>query len=775
MKLTLIQLLIFIIACLLTHSTKAQDINIIPKPVKVEKQHGNFLVNENTIIISKNKELAKTCQQIVKKASGYKLNILADFAKKNNSIELLINNELNDLPNEGYNLKIENYKVQITGKSAHGIFNGLQSLQQLFQPTLSTQRSLNPLPCVTITDYPNFKWRGLMLDVSRHFYPTEDIKRFIDYLAFHKMNVFHWHLVDNQGWRLEIKKYPKLTSVGAWRVDREDEHWRTRDWQKESEHATYGGYYSQEEIKEVVQYAKERHIEVVPEIEIPAHVYSALAAYPEYSCFANKTTVPSGANWPNYEIYCAGKESTFRFLEDVLAEVMELFPSEYIHIGGDEADYKHWKECNDCQKRIKKEKLKDEKELQSYFIQRIEKFLNKNNRKLIGWDEILYGGLAKNATMMFWRGWHKDAPKKATSTGNDVIMTTNGFCYFNYYQGDRTMEPLSRKFTIPISKVYNWQVYPDSLTTEEQKHIIGAQANLWGEYIHTPKIAEEMVFPRLAAMSETLWTPAGNKNWDDFCSRIPTLFKWYDAMHMSYSKAIYSVKVKSKTDSTDNNKINIELEKEFSEGEIRYTLDGATPTFTSELYAKAISITENSELRAATFLNGKLLGQITKRSYNFHKAYNAHLMFECPYDKKYNAGGPKGLVDGIHGTKFPKDGKWHGVEEKDFCATIDLGELQSIEKISCAFLQSATYGIYLPLDVTFEKSVDGKDFELIDSVKNTISPKLNADTIETFKLENLQTETKYIRIKATNRKTAPQSALEKVLKAWIFVDEIVVE
>ncbi len=746
-------------------------INVMPMPNQVHYQEGSFDINARTIVVGDDKVLIKQCQQLIKAATGFNLNTAETSDLDNNVIKLELNDASVGASNEAYSLSINSNGVFIRG-GVHGIFNGLQTLRQLFIPASGVHRSSSTLAYLSIEDEPRFSWRGLMLDVSRHFYPVEDIKRFIDYLAFHKMNVFHWHLVDNQGWRIEIKKYPRLTEVGAWRPDREHEHWRTRTWPSDDEAKSYGGYYTQDEIRDIVAYAKERFVTVVPEIEMPAHVYSALAAYPEYSCFNNDIKVPAGANWPNYEIYCAGKESTFGFLEDVLHEVMDLFPSEYIHIGGDEADYAQWEKCPDCQARIKSENLSDEKELQSYFIKRIDQFLGENNRKLLGWDEILYGGLAKNATVMYWRGWHKDAPKEATSTGNNMIMTTNNYCYFNYYQGDRMHEPLARKFNIPISKVYNWQVIPEGLNEEEQQRILGAQANLWGEYIQHSKIAEEMVFPRLAALSESLWTMPDNKNWDSFCQRVPHLFRWYDVMDLNYSKAIFLPKVNANTDSLDNNQIVVELHKESSIGKIHYELNGETPTSSSPVYTIPLKLTSTTALKAATFIDDDMAGDITERLFDFHKAYRAQIVLKESYHKDYTAGGDMGLLDGLQGTKNMKDGHWQGFYMNDFSAVIDLNKKQELTQASITCLQSATSGIYLPKEMSLEISMNGKQWKSIETISHDISSKYNGDVIYKFSFDNLNAKARYIRISAVNLKQAPVSALEKRLNAWIFIDEI---
>jgi len=421
----------------------------------------------------------------------------------------------------------------------------VQTVRQLLPAAIENSSAVKgtkwSIPCVTVTDYPRFAWRGMHLDVSRHFFDVAFIKRYIDLLAMHKMNVFHWHLVDDQGWRIEIKKYPHLTEVGAWRVDREDKPWNSRMPQQPGEKATYGGFYTQEEIKEVVAYAAERHINVVPEIEMPAHVGSAMAAYPEYSCTGGPFTVPPGGVWPITDIYCAGKEETFSFLEDVLTEVMELFPSPYIHIGGDEADKTEWKKCPLCQARIRKEGLKDEAELQSYFIRRIEAFISSNGRHLIGWDEILEGGLAPGAAVMSWQGF--EGGVAAAKTGHNAVMTPVSHCYFNIYQGDPSTEPPSYRGLLTLKKVYSFEPVPAELTPEEAKYIIGAQGCLWTEYVTDSKTAEYMILPRLTALSEVVWSAPENRSWEGFSTRLLKMMEHFDAMGVSYSKGSYRVEM----------------------------------------------------------------------------------------------------------------------------------------------------------------------------------------------------------------------------------------
>lgn len=534
--LPILALSVFFFSCIDQQTTLPA---IIPQPVKMESGKGNFTLRPSAEIQYSGGEWAKNeagfLAEMLRPATGF---ALETEEGTDGDINLVIDTALKINP-EGYLLTVDRKKVTLTGCTPAGLSRGLQTIRQLLPPGIESSTVVNGLkwtmPCISITDYPRFAWRGMHLDVSRHFFDVDFIKRYIDILAMHKMNIFHWHLVDDQGWRIEIKKYPRLTEIGAWRVDREDKPWNSRTPQQSGEKATYGGFYTQEEIKEVVAYAAERHINVVPEIEMPAHVSSALAAYPEYSCTGGPFTVPPGSVWPITDIYCAGKDETFAFLEDILTEVMELFPSPYIHIGGDEADKTEWMKCQDCQARIRSEGLKDEAELQSYFVKRIERFISSKGRQLIGWDEILEGGLAPGAAVMSWRGF--DGGIEAAKAGHDVVMTPVSHTYFNLYQADPATEPLAYRGMITMEKVYLFEPVPDGLTEDEAKHIIGAQACLWTEMVQDGRTAEYMILPRLTALSEVLWSAPESKSWESFKIRLPGMMKRFDVMGLNYSKS----------------------------------------------------------------------------------------------------------------------------------------------------------------------------------------------------------------------------------------------
>ena len=436
---------------------------------------------------------------------------------------------------EGYELTVAPDSVIIRAAGQAGMFYGVQSLLQLLPPEVFAARPAPgvawEIPCVQIADQPRFKWRGFMLDVARHFFTKDEVKQLLDVLAWHKINTLHLHLTDDQGWRIEIKKYPRLTQIGAWREDAGfglDPKLSTAY----GPDGRYGGYYTQDDIRELVAYARGRHITIVPEIEMPGHSSAALSAYPELSCNGGPYT-PNAKGGIFAGVYCAGKEETFEFLQNVLAEIGPLFPGQYIHIGGDEVPKDNWKKCPRCQARIKQEGLGNEHELQSYFIRRIEKFINAQGRTLIGWSEIREGGLAQNAVVMDWIG----GAVEAASAGHDVIMSPTKFCYLDYFQStNHAAEPPAIGGYLPLRKVYSFDPLPEKLEPQYQSHILGAQGNLWTEYVPNFKHAQYMIFPRLCALAEVAWSPQAARNWDDFTRRLQTQFQRFDQLGVNYRK-----------------------------------------------------------------------------------------------------------------------------------------------------------------------------------------------------------------------------------------------
>ena len=591
------------------NSESKNELSIIPQPAKAIVNTGNFKITKNTVIYCNNKELFPIAEYMVAKISGamgFSLQIKEGTGKG-------INFEISDpsvskLGNEGYELNVTPKNVVLTANKANGIFYGIQSLLQLLPPQIkssSLQNNVNwEIPCVEIEDSPRFPWRGLMLDVSRHFFTKEEVKAYIDQLAEYKMNVFHWHLSDDQGWRIEIKSLPKLTEIGAWRAERVGDWWQ-REPRQENEPVTYGGFYTHEDIKEVVQYAKDRFVEVVPEIDVPGHSLATIVAYPEISCTHSVKEVNVGNKFYTVDenSLCPGKEITFEYLDKIFTEIAMLFPSEYIHVGGDECYKGFWSKCPDCQKRIQNEKLKDTYELQSYFIKRMEKMLEAKNKKLVGWDEILEGGLAPNATVMSWRGMENGI--KAAKEGHQVIMTPTNHCYLDLYQGEPSVEPATYSMC-RLSDSYNFEPVPDEV---DPNLILGGQGNLWSEAVPTFRHAEYMSWPRGWALAEVFWSSKENKSWENFVTRVEDHFERADFGKINYARSMYNAIVTPFTG--EDGTLKIKLDTEIKDLKIFYTFDNTNPDSYSPQYESPLSVPKNAaRLRIITYKNEKPVGKI---------------------------------------------------------------------------------------------------------------------------------------------------------------------
>ena len=573
-----------------------QGINVIPKPLSLVQNEGSFKVTKSTKFYASTPE-AKTIATFfaskIESSTGYDLAI-SEEEVSSNAIALLIDNSL-EVNDEGYTLDATDKLVSIKAKTAKGLFYGMQTLMQLLPAEIESTTVVNgiawTLPCVTIKDEPRFAYRGIMLDPCRHFIPVENIKKQLDVLALFKINQFHWHLTEDQGWRIEIKKYPKLTEIGSKRVD--------------GEGTEYSGFYTQEQIKEVVAYATERFINVIPEIELPGHALAAISAYPELSCKGDSLS-PRIIWGVEEDVYCAGKEETFKFLEDVIAEVVPLFPGEYFHIGGDECPKVRWEKCPLCQKRMRENKLKNEHELQSYFVQRIEKVLASHGKKMIGWDEILEGGLAPSATVMSWRG--EDGGIAAASMDHDVIMTpgSNGM-YLDHYQGDSKIEPVAIGGYTLLEKTYSYNPVPDTLVGLGKSNFVkGVQGNIWSEYMYTTDLMEYRIYPRILAVAEIGWTPLEGKDYKDFERRIDNALVRLDCHGINYhipqpEQPGGSINFVAFTD-----KATLEF-KTTRPVKVVYTTDGSEPTATSAVYSTPLEFNESATLKIRSVLpSGKM-------------------------------------------------------------------------------------------------------------------------------------------------------------------------
>ena len=777
-KITIPALLLF---SFLSLTASVPSPSIIPKPLKMKNLPGNFTISDHTalLFIAGSEEARNTAHLFsghLWLAGGPVLTALG-VTRNYKGIPGIIFSIRKDgsLPAEGYMLKVTKNNIIIEGGSGAGLFYGMQTLLQLLPPEIFDSKALQPgntwkVPCIAIKDQPRYPYRGMHLDVSRHFFPKEFILEYIDLIASFKMNTFHWHLTDDNGWRIEIKKYPKLMETAAWHVDREKNPWTERSPQQPGERATYGGYYTQDEIREIVEYASQRYVTIIPEIEMPAHSVEVLAAYPRLSCTGGPFTVPPGTYWPNTDILCAGNDSTFTFIEDVLSEVINLFPSEYIHIGGDEADKTRWKECPKCQSRMKSEGLKDEKELQSYFIKRVEKFLVSKGRKVIGWDEILEGGLAPEATVMSWRGI--EGGIAAARLGHNVIMTPGGYCYFDHYQGDQKTEPKAIGGYTTLKKVYSYEPAPGELTKDQLKYILGAQGNLWTEYIPTPEHAEYMAVPRMIALAEVVWTPKNLRNWTDFRQRINTEFKRLDFMHVNYCKGSDKIEIVTRFDHKDH-MLKCWLENEQPGMPVVYTLDGDDPTVKSSVYSGPFEIKKNVYIKAGMLEDGKV-GTLTERTLIYHSAIGKKVKYLEHYSYRYTGGGDEALVDGLRGTIDFHQGNWQGFLGNNIDVIIDLGKIQPVKTVFVTFLESTASWIFFPDSVTFSLSPNGKKFHSINEQLVRDPKKLDYNAIQQYSQTFPGTPARYVRVRAKNTGICPPWHEGKGEPCWLFADEIAV-
>lgn len=756
MRFSKILVLIVFISFLFSISYAQSEFNvhkIIPVPSIQSFTEGQFVLdNSKGIQFDKEFEIAG--------------NFLKRYIENGSYIPLQKANDISFLKDEsiqnpeGYKLEITPNQINIKANSDQGAFYAVQTLRQLipssFENSTFNKKSVN-IQCQTIEDAPQFEYRGMHLDVSRNLFSVEFIKKYIDALAMLKLNTFHWHLTDDQGWRVEIKKYPKLQEIAAYRNETLIGHYNTEPQQFDGER--YGGFYTQEEIKEVVAYAGSRFITVIPEIEMPGHSQAAISAYPELGCTGKQVNVAT--KWGVFEeVYCT-KEETFNFLQGVLDEVMELFPSKFIHIGGDEAPKSHWKNCPVCQQQIKDLGLRDEQELQSYFISRIEKYLNNKGREIIGWDEILEGGLAPNATVMSWRG--TNGAIVAAKEHHKVIMTPTSHLYFDYYQSDNDNEPLAIGGFLPLEKVYGFNPIPKELSTEEATFILGAQANLWTEYIPDEKQVEYMMFPRILALSEVVWSKPENKNYDDFIIKVEHFQKRLDALDINYATHLFEVE----GDLTPEGYKLTTLTKSKT---IRYTFDGSEPNSNSEIYSIPIPITNNTFIKAAVFNSDKQLGSTFKQVINTHKAFGKKITLNVEPNKAYPGSGAKGLINGISGsdTRYG-DKEWLGFWGDDVEITIDLGKETDIQWIETRFYDAPGQWIYAPsqIEVTFD---DGRAFPLYSDRSN---PNPNESIKNVKIITNLKS--RFLKFNIKNHGTITEGKQGAGNKAWTFIDEIIIK
>jgi len=744
---------------------KAGSQNIIPAPItQLKSSHKttsgiDTKLSDLKNIYTTNQEFTQDIKVFTTFLSNMGITNMEEKEGSLHAIQLILNPALKreeySITNKaGENLQIEGGK--------DGVFYGLMSLAQLMFEAKSNPGITTP----DLRDMPAYSWRGMHLDVCRHFFPKEFIKKYIDLLAIHKMNTFHWHLTDDQGWRIEIKQYPLLTKIGSHR----------KETMVEKNFVPYvgdgkpvDGYYTQEEIKEIVSYAQDRHITIIPEIEMPGHALAALSAYPEYSC--NKLPLEPMTKWGvSDDVFCSG-ESSIRFLENILDEVMVLFPSTYIHIGGDEVPKTRWKTCPTCQAVMKSNRLKNENELQSYFIKKIDAYVTSKGRSIIGWDEILEGGLAPNAAVMSWRG--EEGGIAAAKQKHFVVMSPGTHCYFDHYQGNKNTEPLAIGGFTPIEKVYAYEPTPAILTSEQKNYILGAQANLWTEYISTAEHAEYMALPRMCALAEVLWTGEQKPGFEDFKNRLRTHFLLLDKLDVHYATSLFDVTAKTKV---VNGKVEVDLQSVYNDGAIEYTVqESDEPVGAAITYVKnhPFVLSKTAILIANYVENGKALGHSFTEEFLVHKALEKIVSSTIPPGESYNSGGLAKLVDGRAGHAPRLSNEWLGWRGKDPEISIDLGKVTEIRTVGLYILKEELNWIYLPSSIEVFGSEDGKTFQSYQTfTAEEIESGYGQDNKINFYFKDPLA--RYIKIIL---KSAPKIKKEKVGEgedAWLFLSEIIV-
>lgn len=750
--------------------TLNSDYEIIPKPLDVNcKGDASFLLKDGVAVIypennQKMQDNAEFLVDYVEKQTGVKLTSHAGMPVDG---AICLTLDLSDDNAEAYKLIVNDKRVCISGASEAGVFYGIQTLRK----SLPVAQDINVnLSAVEIYDKPRFAYRGAMLDVARHFYTVDEVKTFIDMLALHNINRFHWHLTDDQGWRIEIKKYPKLMSVASERKETVVGRWYSGIYDGKP----YGGYYTQDELRDVIDYAAKRHITIIPEVDLPGHMQAALTAYPELGCTGGPYEVRT--IWGvSQDVLCVGNDFTLQFVKDVLSEVADIFPSEYIHIGGDECPKVRWEKCLKCQERIKSLGLKSdakhtkEQRLQSYMIQEAAKYLKEKGKRIIGWTEILEGGLVPDATLMSWIG--ESGGIEAAHQHHDVIMTPNTYLYFDYYQSKKVEdEPLAIGGYLPIEKTYNYEPMPKELTEEEQQYIKGVQANLWTEYIPVFSQVQYMVLPRLGAAAEVQWTDPSKKDYKDFLRRVPHLVAVYDCYGWNYATHVYDVNVDMKAD-TVNHVLNVQLST-MADDPIYYTLDGQDPTEKSLKYTKPFTIDQSVVLKTMA-VHPDRTSKISVDTIRFNKATLKPVVLLQPNESRFSPDGPVVLVDGRNGNHSFDTGAWLAVAGNDLEAVINM-QAETI-------LSSASVHVYVRKDAwlfdargfSVSVSSDNKNYKEVASQEYKQMQESDSDGIIEHELSFDPCKATYVKIKVISEKSMPDWHWDAGKAPFLLVDEII--
>ncbi len=753
-----------IFSCQNTQETA--DYQVVPLPDAIN------LNDEKPFILDKNSKI--TCStahpELMKEAEflndyindilGLRLKMICGDDDYTNAINLVIDNGCSD-NEEAYQIIVTDKVITIAANSSSGIFYGIQTLRKSLP--VGTKAAQISFPAGKINASPRFAYRGMHLDVSRHFFPIENLKEYIDILALHNLNRFHLHITDDQGWRIEIKKYPKLTEIGAWRSGTIIGKTMAFDTIR------HGGFYTQEELRDLVKYAADRHITIIPEIDLPGHMLAAIASYPELGCTGGPYEV-----WKQWgvseDVICAGNEQAMQFLENVLLEVMDIFPSEYIHIGGDEVPRDRWKECPKCQAKIKELGIKgDEKHsaedyLQSYVMARMEQFIENHGRHIIGWDEMLDGELAPNATVMSWRG--SSGGYKAAKMHHNVIMTPCDYLYFDYYQSLETeSEPEAGGGYNSVKKVYSFEPIPEGLTSEEEKYILGPQANIWTEYAGEFNIVLFRMLPRIGALSEVQWCNPEQKNYDDFVKREYRLTKLYDLYHWRYATHIFDIDVKI-TPNVQEGVIDVTMTKQV-DGDIMYSIDNQD--FVK--YSEPLKINQNCHLEGYVLYPDGKKGKVFKTNFDFNKASMKPIVLKDQPHRNYAYDGAQMLIDGLRGGSNYRSGRWLGWYDTNLDATIDLQEVTEISSVRFNLLINMKDWIFNAKSVKVLVSDDGENFTEVTSKNFDLLPADYESSFYPVEIAFEPVNTRYVEVVVTPF-DCPEGHSGYGYPAWIFIDEL---
>ena len=744
---------------------------MVPRPAQMMPGSGNHLFSDQTVFVVENEEQAEVARSLIAlftRTAGFtpKLNVGGE-----GNVRLLTDPSLKS---EAYSLEVSPQEIIIKASDNKGFFYALQTIRQLLPPSIERESLSDKnlewsIPVVTIQDEPRYGYRALLLDASRFFIPKENVLRIIDCMSMLKLNTLHFHLTDDNGWRVEIKKYPRLTEVGAWRVDRQDLPFPARRNPKKGEPTPVGGFYTQEDIREMVAYAAERQVEIVPEIDMPAHSNAALAAYPKLACPVVKEYIGvlPGLGGRNSEIiYCAGNDSVFTFLQNVMDEIMELFPSRYIHIGGDEAQKTHWKQCPLCQARMKKEQLANEEDLQGYFMKRISDYVRSKGREVIGWDELTNSSfLPDNSIILGWQGFGQ-AALKAAEEGHRFIMTPARIMYLIRYQGPQWFEPVTYFGNNTLKDVYDYEPVQKDWKPEYASLLMGVQGSMWTEFCNKPEDVDYLLFPRLAAVAEVAWTQPDKKDWALFLKGMDRYNEHLAEKGIVYARSMYNIQHKV---TPENGVLQVKLECIRPDVEIRYTVDGSEPTASSSLYTDSLTVTAAQTIKSATFAQGEQMGQTLVLPIAWNKATGKPILGNKPNEKL--------MTNGVRGSLKYTDFEWCCWEKSDHISfTIDLLQKEKLSTFTIGCITNYGMAVHKPKSIRIAVSDDNETYREIAGLHFTAEEIFREGAfIEDFSVDMKGTEARYVRVTAEGAGACPADHVRPGQEARVYFDEIRIE